>query len=192
MLCLAIGVVSKIKVITASVSLCTYYQKLLCTMQLSRFLLFLAVGLCRRSASAAGIASNVSAQRLSNEVVEINIQIEVKSSLGLDGVNSTTSIVTHSLRQWESKSFVTVLTAGSWCGSTDSTSTHNGTLRLPIAPSDGIFTNSTSSRSATGSFQTPSQVEFAPFFSDSALAAQIDMLFMWSVAGLTCAIFVIF
>jgi hypothetical protein len=160
-------------------------------MQLLRSLPFLTLGVCRSCASAAQPDADFSVPHPPNDVIEINIQIDVGSS-SLGGSNRTTHNMTRSSRRWESHSLVTGLTTVTACGVGSSASIQNRTSWLPTAASQGIFTNSTSYPSTTGSFRTPSQVEFAPFFIGSSLAAQIDMLFLWSVAGLTCAMSVIF
>jgi hypothetical protein len=162
-------------------------------MQLSRVLFFAALGLCRARASPAEPGTDVSVHRPSNDIIEINIQIEVDNSPAAGGASRTAHNTTRSSQQGGSSSLVTGFATGALCGAVKPTSVHNRTLWLSTAATRGSpFTNSTASASATGSFRTPSQIEFAPFFSGSALASQIDMLSVWSVAGLSCAMSVFF
>jgi hypothetical protein len=160
-------------------------------MQLLRSLPFFTLGVCRSCASAAQPDADFSVPHPPNDVIEINIQIDVGSS-GLGGSNRTTHNMTRSSRRWESHSLVTGITTVTACEAGSSASIQNRTSWLPTAASQGIFTNSTSYPSTTGSFRTPSQVEFAPLFSDSNIMARIDMLLAWSVAGLLCVTSVLF
>lgn len=129
------------------------------------------------SAQASVVAqnSNVSIDRPSTELVEIYIQIAVDESLGLSTSNDSHSTITHGPQPLESYSS---------CNMRTHTSVYNETSRFPTLASLGRFINSTSSPSATGSFQTPSQVELAPFFSDSAAGPQSEMLSLGLATGL--------
>jgi hypothetical protein len=161
-------------------------------MQLTQALLFLALSLLKSYAFAAEPDAYDSIHRLSNDVIEINIQIEVASGAGLSNVNHTALNVTRSSRQCEKSPLVTSLTAGASRRIGSSALVYNGTSQQPTASLQGMFSNSTHTPSATGSFRTPSQAEFAPFFSRSVLVADIHMPFVWSVAGLSCVMSVFF
>lgn len=72
------------------------------------------------------------------------------------------------------------------------TSVYHKISHLPIAATRGFFLNSTASPLATGSFGTPSKINFDPFVpvsTDTSFSTRRSSLWVYTVIGLVCAMF---
>jgi hypothetical protein len=136
-------------------------------MQLVSSVVFIAIGSALTQPVAAEPSLDDSAL-LSRDSIEIDVQMEMESLQGFHNVSLTVFNATYRLLEKESNASLTGLVTHSLCETGSSVSLYNKMSWLPTAATQGLFSNSTVSPSATGSFRTPSQTNLDPSFSNSS------------------------
>jgi hypothetical protein len=156
---------------------------------------FIAFCMCLEGTSATTPDVNVTVARPSTDIVEVNIQIDigVQDSPNLRGVGYVALSTSSNLQQWEGATTVGTSSAlKTLCAGDGSIFAPDTTAWLPTASTQRLFTNSTASPLATGSFRTPSQINLASLLDSSTGAGRVDMLSAWSVFGVSCVMAALF
>jgi hypothetical protein len=129
------------------------------------FLAFVCLPLCQAILTQPGTSGSIAP---SNESIEIDVETEMEIPKGLDNVSLVAVNDTHSFHGIRNSSSLIGMATNIRCEAGNPTSIYNETSSLPTAATQGSFFNYTASTSATGSFRTPSQVDFTPFTSSSS------------------------
>jgi hypothetical protein len=156
---------------------------------------FIALCMCLEGTSATTPDVNVTVARPSTDIVKVNIQIDigVQDTPNRGSASYAALSTSSNLQQWEgAKTVGTSSASKTLCAGDGSISAPNTTAWLPTTSTQRLFTNSTASPLATGSFRTPSQINLASLLDSSAGAPRVDMLSAWSILGVLCVMAALF